>query len=234
MPTLAHHIHGPDVYEGDGNIDWKALAKSGAKFAIIKLSEGDYIDPSATAERVKQARAAGLTVGGYAFLRPKAGRTGGQEFDIMYKKGLEIGLWQRDGQKVRDLRPVLDCEASGFDTNTVRGRYQTRVYIRDAINRCVKVTGHRPIIYTGKWFWEDTINCKWSKACPLWLASYPTNPDAVQQLPPSWVPAPWKGKADLWQFTDHQKAPGIKGGCDYNIYTGKDGSYAAFISTLTF
>jgi lysozyme len=234
MPNLAHFTHGPDVYEGDGNIDWKAVAKAGARFGIIKLSEGDYIDKSATKARVDEMRKAGLIVGGYVFLRPKAGRNGAEEFDTMYKKGLEIGLWQRDKQRVRDLAPVLDCEASGFDTTTIRGRYQTRVYIRDAINRCIKVTGHRPIIYTGKWFWEDTINCKWSKACPLWLASYPTKPDAYEALHALWVPTAWKGKADLWQYTDQHKSPGIKTPCDYNIYVGKDRSYRAFVNTLTF
>lgn len=234
MPTLSNHIHGPDVFEGEGSVDWKAVAKSGAKFAIFKISEGDYMDSLATEKRVKEIRAAGLIAGAYYFMRPKPGRTGAEEFRIFYEKGLEIGLWKRDKQTVRDLRPVLDCEATAFDTTTVAGRYRTRLYIRQAIRECIKLTGHRPIIYTGKWFWEDTIKCKWSLNCPLWLASYPTKPDAYEALPVSWIPKAWNGKAALWQYTDKQKVPGIKTPADYNIFVGAGKTYRAFVNTLTF
>lgn len=123
------------------------------------------------------------------------------------------------------IAPFLDCEASGFDTATVRGRYQTRLYIRQAINRCIRVTGHRPIIYTGKWFWEETINCRWSMSCALWLVSYP-QPVQCDHLPVSGLPSAWK-QADLWQFTDGFESPGIKTPCDYSVYAGKDKSNRA-------
>ena len=223
-------VHGPDIFEGEANVDFKALAKSGAKFAIFKINEGDYMDSRATVARVKAIREAGLIAGAYVFMRPKAGRTGAQEFQIFYNKGLSLGLWKRDKQTVRDIRPVLDCEATGFNTDTVLGRLQTRRYIRSAIKECKRLTGHLPIIYTGKWWWEDTIKCRWSLGCPLWLASYPNNPKLP--LPSSYLPSAWK-EAALWQFTDSHSAPGINNPCDYNVYVGK-GGLAGFRTALTF
>lgn len=223
-------VHGPDIYEGEGNVDFKKVAAAGAKFVIFKISEGDHIDQYAKAARVKAIRDAGMIPGAYVFMRPKAGRTGAEEFRIFYEHGKKIGLWNRaDGGKVRDVRPVLDCEASGFDTNTRVGRWRTRRYIKQAIRECKKQTGHLPIIYTGKWFWEGTIQCSWNAKCKLWLAVYPENPTKFSA---SWLPSAWK-ECDLWQFTDKHQLSGVKSHCDYNVFVQK-GGMAAFRKRLTF
>jgi lysozyme len=233
-------VHGPDIYEGEGSVDLTRVAAHGAKFVIFKISEGDYMDSRATVARVKAIRDAGMIAGAYVFLRPKAGRTGAQEFRIFFNKGREIGLWnRRDGGKTRDLRPVLDCEATGF-SDTVLGRLQTRRYIRQAVRECKRLTGHYPIIYTGKYWWEDTIKCRSNMKCRLWLASYPLDSSRVAKPPAAWLPSAWK-EVDLWQFSDHYKCPGINenerrktnSGCDYNVYVGKGGA-AGFRSRLTF
>ena len=225
-------VHGPDIFEGEASVDFAKAAAHGAKFVIFKISEGDYMDSRATKARVKAIRDAGMIAGAYVFLRPKAGRTGAQEFQIFYNKGLSLGLWKRDQQTVRDIRPVLDCEDTGFNTDTVLGRLQTRRYIRSAIKECKRLTGHLPIIYTGKWWWEETIKCRWSLGCALWLASYPADGSTVAKPPVSWLPSAWK-TVELWQFTDHYKCPGINNPCDYNIFVGKGGA-AGFRSRLTF
>jgi lysozyme len=228
-------VHGVDVYEGDGDIDWRKVSAAGNQFAITKISEGmpsqgwAAVDPRATADRIKAIRNAGMIAGGYAFLRPKSGRTGAAEARLLVEHGKSIGLWQRDHQRVRDIRPVLDCEASGFDLTTASGRRATRVYVRDAVREVKRLTGHAPIIYTGKWWWDQTqeeqLRWTWhSFGCPLWLAAYVTDPAP-------YIPRGWRRPA-IWQFTDKARVDGIDQPCDRNVFTGGDRSH--FINQLTF
>ena len=214
-------IYGVDVYEGDGQITWPKVARY-AKFAIVKISEGDHIDSLATSERIQKAREAGLTVGGYVFLRPKPGRTGADEVKIFLDQCRKIGLY--DGSHKPCIRPVLDFEASAFDTNTRVGRYRTRLYLRQAIREVRRELGGRhPIIYTGAWFADDTVGLKWNIGCALWVASYTPKP----LIPTAWR----KVGAMLWQFTDHQVVDGIAQPCDANVYVGP-GDAAGFHSHL--
>jgi len=222
-------IYGVDVYEGDGDIAWDRVAAAGNRFAITKICEGDYVDHSATSQRIAAIRAAGLTAGAYVFLRPKSGRSGADEARTLIERGMDIGLWHPDRQTVRDIRPVLDCEASGFDLTTVAGRRATRVYIRDAVREVTRITGHRPIIYTGAWWWdqttEDRLRWTWrSFDCHLWVAAY------VADLAP-YIPRGWD-RAALWQFTDRADVDGISQPCDRNVYLGSD--HHQFFRDLTF
>jgi hypothetical protein len=212
-------IYGVDVYEGDGDIDWRAVSAAGNSFAIVKVSEGDYMDSRSTPERIAAIRASGMTAGAYVFLRPKSGRSGRVEARTLVERGMDIGLWRRDRQTVRDIRPVLDCEASGYDLGTVAGRRATRVYIRDAVREVVRLTGHRPMIYTGKWWWEQTqedrLRWTWHDwQCPLWLAAYVSDP--APYLPRGWQ------RAAMWQYTDRARVDGISQPCDRNVYLGAD------------
>ena len=204
-------IHGVDVFEGDGQVSWPQVKKF-AEFAYIKISEGDYIDSSATALRVQQAREAGVLLGGYVFLRPKAGRAGAEEVRIFLDHARKIGLY--DG-KHKALRPVLDFEASGFDVTTRVGRFRTRLYLQQAIREVRKQLGGRhPVIYTGEW-WTSQIGLRWNGGCDVWAASYTAKPI---------VPAAWtKRGALLWQYTDRAVVPGIQKPCDANVYLGPDG-----------
>jgi len=206
-------VHGVDVYEGDGQITWPKVAKH-SHFAIIKISEGDLIDSLATPERVQRAREAGLIVGGYCFLRPKPGRTGAQEVQIFLKHCRKIGLY--DDSRRPTIRPVLDFEASAFDTNTRIGRYRTRLYLRQAIGEIRKQLGGRhPLVYTGAWFADDTVKLGWNLGCPLWVASYTDHPI---------IPTAWNRRQTfIWQFTDKALVDGIAKPCDLNTYIGPDG-----------
>src|SRR3954469_12227006 len=96
---------GIDVSNLQGSIDWPAVHKAGYRFAWVKAGEGDWRDPQFL-HNVKAAKAAGLKVGAYQFLRPKAGRSGSQEAELFIKRLEEARLGKGD------LRPVLDVEAT--------------------------------------------------------------------------------------------------------------------------
>jgi len=200
-------VTGIDVYEGDGDLDWKALRAHGVRFAWQKVNEGDYLDPSATIARVHAARAAGVLIGGYDFLRPKPGRSGAQEFAIFEKRAKAVGLLSRG---VMNLNPVLDVEATGYGTNAW-GRIQTRRYIKSWVGAARKA-GYTPIVYTAAWFWDDTIRCGDTFGCALWVASYARDWEAG-------IPKAW-GHASFHQWTDQGVLPGAKHKLDVDRYLG--------------
>jgi GH25 family lysozyme M1 (1,4-beta-N-acetylmuramidase) len=108
---------GLDVSNLQGRIDWAQVQQAGYRFVWIKAGEGDWKDPNFL-HNVKAAKAAGLKVGAYHFLRPKPGRTGAKEalyfIDRLEAAGLAEG----------DLLPVADVEATTLD------RSATHAYVR--------------------------------------------------------------------------------------------------------
>lgn len=194
-------VRGIDVSVHNGAIDWGKVARSGVKFAFIKVTEGDLNDQRAAAN-ARAARRAGVLVGGYSFIRPRPGRTGAQEFDLFYTRAKACRLVS-DGC----LRPVIDVEATRLDPAG------TRAYVASWIARCFDVTGKHPIVYTGQWFWEGKAMRQMTRryGCKLWLAAYVKN---WRKL----IPAAWRGHASFWQHTDKGTVPGIHGNVDLNRY----------------
>jgi lysozyme len=193
-------VKGIDVSSNNGQIDFHKVKADGIDFVFVKVSEGDWMDPTAAAH-VKGTKAAGLLVGGYNFIRPRAGRTGAQEFDLFFNNCRALTLDKRGC-----LRPVIDVEA------TKLGPEDTRRYVQSWIHRCVERTGKHPIVYTGNWFWEGTMQeFRHSWGCKLWIAAY--TPDWRQHIPKA-----WRGHASFHQHTDKGRVAGIKGDVDLNTY----------------
>ena len=179
---------GIDVSVHNGSVDWKAVRAAGISFAFCKATEGeDYRDSTWTSERVSAMRRAGVQFGPYHYLRPRAGRSGGTEARWFIKNAYAAG-WG----KIGDLRPVLDFEETALPPA------QTIKYLKQAVDEVVRLTGRKPIIYTGSYFWNDHGG-KTSWGCPLWLAAYDV---AAPKLPNAW--RQWT----IWQHT----ATGAVGG----------------------
>lgn len=203
-PTDKNKLYkGIDVYEGDGNIDWKKVREAGYTYAFCKTSEGgDFKDKSWSSARVAAMREAGVKVGVYHFMRPKLGRSGRDEAAFFIKTAKAAG-WGRPG----DLRPVLDFEATELSDG------KTLAYLKSAVDEVKALTGKTPIIYTGGPFWnEHTRNYSNNFGCPLWLAAYVNNPD--KYLPNAWTKQGWA----IWQHTDRGPVPGVQAdNVDQNI-----------------
>lgn len=200
---MARSVQGIDVSESNGNIVWSKVRSADKRFAFLKVNEGDRIDTKTTSGRVQAAKKAGLLVGGYDFLRPRAGRTGAQEFDIFYRHAKEVGLVNKGC-----LRPVADVEATGFSGSEEALR--TRRYVYSWINRCIKVTAHHPIIYTASWFWDGVMHARNPHGCKLWLADYTAQWEHH-------IPAGF-GHASFHQYTDKGTVAGIAGHVDLDKY----------------
>ena len=185
-PKPRQNLKGIDVSSYNGSIDWQAVKQAGVAFGICKVSEGeDWPDESWNKARVDAMRKAGVAVGVYHFLRPKAGRSGAVEMKYFMRQAKAAG-WGKPG----DIRPVIDFEVS------VLSPVKSLVYVRQAIDELKRLTGKAPIIYTGGPFWNEYTNgSKDNFGCALWLAAYVKDPQ--QFLPAAWKQANWT----IWQHT---------------------------------
>lgn len=180
-----------DVSNLQGLIDFEKVKAAGVDGVFVKVSEGaDWADPKCLTN-VKAARAAGLKVGGYHFLRPKPGRTGGAEAKWFAERLRAAGLGKGD------LRPALDVEV------TTLGPADTMAYVGQAV-AALRALGHDPIIYTFPAF------ARWSRTfgCDLWIAHFDVKAPTI--------PEPWKGYV-MWQHSSSGRVAGISSKVDLDV-----------------
>ncbi len=188
-------VPGIDVSEYQGSIDWGAVAGSGIAYAIARVGDGTYLDSTFDANW-SGIKAAGMIRGAYQFFEP--GEDPNELASIMIQKMGPLG----DG----DLPPTLDVEVTGGQSpGTINANIHTWV---DAVQGA---TGRRPIIYVGKYFWQDNVGTSDFSSYPLWLAAYvsgcPNTPNQWQ----SWT---------MWQYADNGHIPGIGGNVDRDMFNG--------------
>ena len=149
-------------HPGGAPINWAAVRASGVSFAITKATEGSSIvDPWFSIDYAA-AGAAGLLRSAYSFARPT----------------LPISDATADAQRFvsvagtfsgsHDLPPVLDLEQTGG-----LGPSDLVAWTATWLNTVESLTGRRPIIYTGYYFWLDNLgNTQRFADSPLWYARY--------------------------------------------------------------
>jgi GH25 family lysozyme M1 (1,4-beta-N-acetylmuramidase) len=197
-------------------ISWTAVRDAGHSFAFIKADEGPvstggkyYVNPYFGSDWAG-AGAAGLYRGAYHFARPKLPLSTAVQ-DARHFVSITGTM-----RGPRDLPPVLDLEATGglSGPNII-------AWSKSWLHEVERLTGRRPIVYTGYYFWQDTLNAT-SELAPwrLWLPWYTT---ASQ---PGRVPAPW-GTWTFWQYTETGRVPGIVSNTDINRYCCSAANLAA-------
>jgi len=205
-PTLK----GIDVSKYQGTINWTSVAGDGVKFAFVRVSDGTTYRDSQFAANWAGTRAAGITRGAYQFFRP--GQDPIEQAEI---------LLDAVGRKLEptDLPPVIDVEASD-------GR--TPAQIEDAVGIWIDhvrtVLGRDPIIYTGFYFWRDSVGAPDFTRSPLWHAQYSTA--SCPNIAP-----PWQSWA-FWQYTDSGTVAGISGPVDMNRFNGDEDDLAALFAPV--
>ncbi|MCA9680112.1 MAG: hypothetical protein KC464_34085, partial [Myxococcales bacterium] len=197
-------VAGIDVSYYQGTIDWTAVAGDGIDFAFIRVSDGlTYFDSKFDANWAG-ARAAGVMRGVYQFFRP--GQDPIAQADLLLE---HMGTLGPD-----DLPPVIDVEATdGLAAADVAAGVAAWVaHIEAAI-------GRPPIIYSGKYFWNDNVRTDALAGYPLWVAQYgPTCPD---------LPTVWSDWA-LWQTGSTGRVAGISGNVDTDLFNGDLAALQAF------
>ena len=188
-------VPGIDVSEFQGNIDWGQVKAAGIGFAIARIDDGTYMDKTFD-QNWPAMKAAGLIRGAYQFFEP--GDDPSALADILISKMGPLG----DG----DLPPTLDVEVTGGQSPAT-----INAHIHTWMDKVQAATGRVPIIYVGKYFWNDNVGTNDFSDHPLWIAAYgPPCPDT----PNAWTS--WR----MWQHADNGSVPGIPALVDMDVFNG--------------
>ena len=196
---------GIDVSTYQNNIDWNAVAGAGVKFAFIRVSDGlTHYDDQYDANW-PGAKAAGVMRGTYQFFRSNLDPIAQADLLIEHMGSLDAG----------DLPPVADVESTDGVDNATRAQK-----LQQWLDHVEAATGVTPIIYTGGYFWQDSVGADFSRY-PLWHAGY-TGGNC-----PSTIADQWSDWA-FWQFTSTGTVAGIGNDVDENNFNGTVDQLASF------
>jgi len=200
-------VKGIDVSQYQGTINWTAAKNDGVHYAMIRVSDGlNFHDPTFDTNWAN-SRSAGVKHGAYQFFEPAQDPIAQADY-LLTKIGNAI---QPD-----DMPPTLDVEVTdGLGPAAVAGA------VKKWVDYVTMKLGRRPIIYTGYYFWRDSVGDANESASPLFHAQYtsaacPTIADAW----PTW---------SFWQYTSTGSVAGISGNVDTDRWNGDLASFTAFL-----
>ncbi|HEY6533662.1 MAG TPA: glycoside hydrolase family 25 protein [Acidimicrobiales bacterium] len=202
-------------HPGGAPIDWNAVRAAGHSFAFVKATEGTSYTNPWFAEDWRGAGQAGLFRGAYHFARPALPLSTAVDQARYFVS--RTGSMTGGG----DLPGVLDLEATGG-----LGQADLAAWTRAWLGEVQRLTGKAPIIYTGYYFWRDSVGnpTDIGSRYRLWLPSYPSDPNSTSFRP--LVPAGWPSWT-FWQYTSTGTVPGIDHATDLNRFCCDPGSLAA-------
>ena len=196
-------VQGIDVSSHQGEIDWKAVADSGVRFAIIRAAfrgygqEGRLVEDSRFTENISGALAAGLDVGVYFFSQAVTVEEAQEELTLTLDL---IAPYEITYPVVYDWeRMPADRDAR---THEVTG--ETLTAMAAAFCRGAEEAGYTPAVYANQNLAYLTLDLSQLKAWPFWLAQYSDIPTFYYRY-------------DLWQYSHTGTVPGIQGNVDLNL-----------------
>lgn len=193
----SYSIQGIDCASYQGNVNWRSVKGAGLTFGFEKATEGTTYTNPYFAGNWSNMKSAGIIRGAYHYGHPGSNPTTQADFFVNTVKPV-----------AGDLQMTLDIE-------TTDGRTPSQVWswIQSFIGRIKYRTGRPGIIYTGYYFWVNSVgNPRNNLNCPLWLAAYVSNPSSY--VPPAW--STWS----FWQYTDTGSVPGVSGYVDRDAWNG--------------
>jgi lysozyme len=213
MPKLSKGDRGVNVSSDQGTIDWKKVADSDVRFAIVRASIGGEIDKD-FARNYDQAQANGLRTGAYHRIEPIKGTLA--EREARARKEAQVFIESvRDRSQQGDLIPAVDVEPplGGLTPAEVVEHVElwTRA-VEDAL-------GVKAMIYTDADEWQKYAGDSRALAAnghPLWIAD-------VDNHSPELPAGNWDGSGwVIWQRTEREDIPGINTIVDLNVFGAKE------------
>jgi GH25 family lysozyme M1 (1,4-beta-N-acetylmuramidase) len=147
-------VNGIDVSYSQGSIDWKKVAASGRRFAIVKATQGRAVSSNSYlftdrlfAQNVTGARVAGLDVGVYHYLTAKTVKEAQVEADHF------ISTIEPYKDKI-NLYAAVDVEEDKY----LPKNKALLTEIVNAFCAAVKAAGYKPCIYTNPAYLTSRLN----------------------------------------------------------------------------
>ncbi len=181
-------VKGIDISHWQRHVDWSALKADDIEFCFVKATEGtDYVDKMFLTH-IANAQSHGMLVGAYHFFRPGADPVKQAEHFYKVSRALPSG----------HLPLVMDWE-----TTDNMPSYKDSAAGLEFLTHLEKLSGHKPMIYTGPYFARSLgLDAQFARY-PLWVAHYGTSCPLV--------PPPWNNWT-FWQVSgkniDHDQFQG--------------------------
>lgn len=184
-------LHGIDVSNWQGTVDWAGHADAGLNFAFAKATEGGHWTDKYFPRNWQGMRESWLVCGAYHFARPKG--------DPHEHARHFLGTIRSAGGLRRGDLVALDLER-----NDGLPPEQVARYARRWCRHVERQAGVRPFVYTFEAF-ARAGNCAGLSDYPLWIAA-PHKPRGEPV-----VPSPWRD----WTIHQYSHSP-----LDRNIFHG--------------
>jgi len=194
-------VQGFDISSYQPNVDFASAYSAGARFVLIKATEGTSVIDSAFSDHYTGATNAGLIRGAYHFAHP--GETAGStQASYFIAHG---GGWTADGITLPgmvDLESEDDGECWGLSASAMVS------WIKDFSDSYHSSTGRYPMLYCNPSWWETCTGNSGAfvSTNPLVLAEYASS---ISTVPGGW---PYQ---TIWQNADSYSAGG-----DSDIFNG--------------
>lgn len=198
---LSHHQ--------DHALDLARCRREGIDFVVLKATEGStFIDPEFTAN-LDEARAAGLLVAAYHYVRANA------------TAAAQVANVAR--VVPRDVPVIPDIETGSGGV----------ALLRELVDR-LRAAGYRvPLVYLPRWYWQQLGSPSLAGLPPLWSSRYPDN--VVGSIADEFADVPahyWNGygglEVEVLQFTSSARIAGHQP-IDANAYRGTRSQLAALL-----
>jgi lysozyme len=187
-------IYGIDVSDHQGQINWRAVARSNVSFAFIKATEGSTFVDRDFAPDMAQARSAGLLVGAYHFFTLcSPGASQAANFLKIAPPGSAA------------LRPAVDLELSG-NCSARPSLSEVRSQLSDFVRLVEAATRQSLIFYIGASFGQR-YPLQGVESGLLWKRSTLLRPSGA------WV---------VWQVDGFAHIHGISGRVDLDVMKRDD------------
>lgn len=191
-----NHIHGIDVSHYQGSIDWATVAKqSEVGYVYLKASEGQNNQDSQYARNLREARKHGLKVGSYHFFRA----------NVSAQEQLR-NFMSVVSPKQQDLIPMIDVETINKGSSQ---HFHTR--LKELLRLVTKEFGVKPIIYTGRNFYNKHFAHQGYDDYPFMIAQY-SEPEPVLNDGKDYL---------IWQYSATGNIRGIRGNVDQSRFVGR-------------
>ena len=201
-----------------------SISYTGAKFAIVKLTQGtDYLNPKAAAQ-IKSAKANSLLVAGY-FYANHGNSVSRARSEAKYAVAKAKALGIPEGSYLAD-----DFEQGSG--NSVNGGVQANTDAIMAALQVIKDGGYQPLVYSGSFVLRNHLSIsrivKSFGSC-LWVASYKVS---GRQDYADFGYFPSMDGVAIWQFTDNYKGYNVDGNiCVVDLKTSSHSSKAKSTKT---